>query len=185
VVASLLLAALVTQSATFRIDTSACEAGFDLKATMHTVHGSTTNLTGELRVEPEDSGALKLSGKISISATSLETGNAKRDATMHSKSLLVASFPNIEFEPDRFTPSGGPGVDGAVPGVVSGRLTIRGQTRAQEIAATLARHDKRISASGTFDVAWAEFGVPDPSFFVVKIEKLAHAHFRADFVLAP
>jgi len=185
VVASLLLAALVTQAATFRIDTSACEAGFDLKATMHTVHGSTTHLTGELRVEPEDSGALKLSGKISIDAASLATGNDKRDATMHSKSLLVASFPTIEFEPDRFTPSGPPGVDGAVPGTVSGRLTIRGRTRAQEIAATLARHDTRIRASGTFDVAWTEFGVPDPSFFVVRIEKSAHAHFRADFVLTP
>jgi polyisoprenoid-binding protein YceI len=185
VVAALLLAALVGQAATFRIDPAACEAGFDLKATAHTVHGTTTSLTGEVRVEPEDAGALKLSGTISIGAGSLATGNDKRDATMHSKSLLVASFPNIDFAPERFTPSGPPGADGAISGALTGRLTIRGRTRAQAISATLAAHGERIAASGTFDVDWVEFGVPDPSSFFLRIEKVAHAHFRADFVPAP
>jgi hypothetical protein len=31
-------------------------------------------------------------------------------------------------------------------------------------------------------VPWAEFGVPDPSFAIVRIEKVAHAHFSAEFV---
>ena len=31
----------------------------------------------------------------------------------------------------------------------------------------------------------ATFGVPDPSFFVVRVEKVAHAHFRATFVPLP
>jgi polyisoprenoid-binding protein YceI len=185
VVTTLLFSALIAQATAYRIDPATCEAGFDLKATMHTVHGSTTSLTGEVRVEPEDAGRLKFSGKIAIGAASLETGNDKRDATMRSKSLLVASFPNIDFEPERFTPSGPPGADGSIPGVLAGRLTIRGQTRAQEMSATLAPHGERIAASGTFDVDWAEFGVPDPSSFFLRIEKVAHAHFRAEFVPAP
>ena len=181
-VATLVLAALIGQATAYRINPAASEAGFDLKATMHTVHGSTKSVTGEVHVQPEDAGILKLSGRIAINAESLETGNAKRDATMHSKSLAVESFPTLLFEPERFAPSGPPGPDGSVSGALTGRLTLRGQTKTQAVTATLAPQGERIVASGTFDVRWAEFGVPDPSFFVVRIEAVAHARFRAEFV---
>ncbi len=184
-VSALLLTALVAQATTYRIDAATSEAGFDLKATAHTVHGSTTSVTGDVRVEPEDASGLKLSGKITIGAAALATGNDKRDATMRSKSLLVASFPTIDFEPQRFTQSGQPSASGALTGALTGRLTIRGQTRAQTMTATLAPDGLRIVASGTFDVAWLDFGVPDPSFFVVRVEKVAHARFSATFVPVP
>jgi polyisoprenoid-binding protein YceI len=185
VVTTLVLAAAIVQATVYRIDPAACEAGFDLKATAHTVHGSTTSVTGEVGVTPDEAGVLTFSGKISVGAASLDTGNERRDATLHSKSLLVASFPSIDLAPLRFTPSGPPGADGTIPGALTGRLTIRGQTRPQTIAVTLRPHDGRIEAMGTFDVAWPEFGVPDPSFFVVRVDKVAHARFRAEFVPLP
>lgn len=184
-VTALLLSALITQATAYRINPAACEAGFDLKATMHTVHGSTKSVTGEVRVEPEDAGVLKLSGRIEIGASSLETGNDKRDATMHSKSLLVGSFPTLVFEPEHFTPSSPAGADGSIPGALVGHLTIRGQTRIQTVSATLAPQGDRVVASGTFDVAWADFGVPDPSFSIFRINPVAHARFRAEFVPVP
>jgi len=184
-VTTLLLSALLTQATTYRINPAACEAGFDLKATMHTVHGSTGSVTGEIRVEPEVAGMLKLSGRIEIGAASLKTANDKRDATMHSESLLVSSFPTIVFEPERFTPSGPALPNGLIPGALTGRLTIRGQKRAQAMSATLAPQGDRIVASGTFDVAWADFGVPDPSFSIFRIKPVAHARFRAEFVPLP
>jgi len=184
-IATFLLSALIAQPSVYRINPAACEAGFDLKATMHTVHGSTESVAGEVRVEPDEAGVLKLSGRIEIGAASIETGNEKRDATLRGKSLLVSSFPTIVFEPERFTPSGPATPDGSIPGALLGRLTLRGQTRVQSMAATLAPRGDRIVAVGTFDVAWAEFGVPDPSFFVVRIESKAHARFRAEFVPVP
>lgn len=185
VVTAFLLSALVTQATSYRIDPATAEAGFDVKATAHTVHGSTPSVAGEVSVTPEAADALKLSGKISIGAGALRTGNGRRDATMHGKSLLVASFPTIDFDPERFAPSGPADTGGRVAGVLTGRLTIRGQTRDQAISATLTRSGDQIIASGTFDVAWADFGVPDPSFFIVRIEKVAHARFRATFVPIP
>jgi polyisoprenoid-binding protein YceI len=104
---------------------------------------------------------------------------------MRSKSLLVDSFPTLVFEPERFTPSGPTSPDGSALGTLTGRLTLRGQTRSQTVTAALAPRGERIVASGTFDVRWAEFGVPDPSFFLVRIEAVAHARFRAEFVPAP
>lgn len=184
-VASLVLTALIANATAYRIDPASGEAGFDLKATMHTVHGTTGGVGGDVRVEPDAAGALKLSGRIEIDAASLDTQNDKRDATLHGKSLLVASFPKIVFEPEHFVPSGPAGADGAISGALSGRLTIRGVTREQEMTTTLTPRGNRIAASGTFDVAWPEFGVPDPSFFVVRVERVAHAHFRAEFVPLP
>jgi polyisoprenoid-binding protein YceI len=184
-VTAIFVAVLVAQATSYRIDPAACVAGFDLKATGHTVHGTTANVTGEVVVKPDTADALKLSGKISIGAASLATGNDKRDATMHSKSLLVSSFPTIVFEPERFTPSGPAAPSGAIVGTLTGRITIRGQSRPQKMSATLTPRGDRIVAAGTFDVPWLEFGVPDPSFFVVRVEKVAHAHFNATFVPVP
>ena len=184
-IAALLAAALVAQPGVYRIEPGASEAGFDLKATMHTVHGSTKGVSGEIHVDPETSGTLRLSGKIEIRAASIDTGNEKRDATLHGKTLLVDSFPSLLFEPDQFTPSGPEGADGSIAGSLTGRFTLRGKTKPLSIAATLAPSGRGIVASGTFDVAWAEFDIPDPSFFVVRIADVAHARFRAEFVPQP
>jgi polyisoprenoid-binding protein YceI len=93
--------------------------------------------------------------------------------------------PALVLEPERFTPSAPAGPDRATLGELTGKLTIRGVTRAVKIDASLAASGDRIVVSGTFDVTWGEYGLPDPSFFVVRIEKVAHAHFRAEFVPLP
>jgi polyisoprenoid-binding protein YceI len=185
VIVSLVLSALIVQAGTYTIDPERCEAGFDLKATMHTVHGSTKGVAGQVRVEPEDSGTLRLSGRIEIDAASLDTDNDKRDATLKGKTLLVGTYPKIVFEPERFVPAGSPGADGTISGTLAGRLTIRGKTQPAQMRAALTPTGHHIAVSGTFDVPWADFGIPDPSFFVVRIEPVAHARFRADFVPLP
>ncbi len=183
-VATLVLAAVIAQAGGYRIDPAASEAGFDLKATMHTVHGATRRLSGDVYVEPDDAG-LTMRGRIEIDAASLDTGNERRDATMRAKSLMVATHPFLAFEPERFTPIASSGTGEAIPGTLHGRLTIRGVTKPLTLSVTLTPHGDRIGAAGTFDVAWAEFGIPDPSFFVVRIEPVAHARFRAEFVPLP
>ena len=101
----LLLAAIVAQPTVFRLDPAGAEAGFDLAATMHTVHGTTTKLSGEVRVVPEDDGSLALSGRIEVDAASLDTGNKKRDATLRGETLEVATYLAIVLTPERFTPA--------------------------------------------------------------------------------
>ena len=183
--ATLALAALIAQAADYRIDPQQASAGFDLKATMHTVHGTTSKLSGAVKVVPETGGGLALSGRIEVDAAALETGNAKRDATMHGTSLDVAHFPVLVLEPERFAPSGPAGDDGRVSGRILGRLTIRGTTQPVTIEATLAPAGAGIAADGKFDVRWADFAIPDPSFLFVHIEQVAHAHFQATFVPGP
>ena len=183
--ATLVLAALIAQAADYHIDPQQASAGFDLGATMHTVHGTTSKLTGNVKVVPENGGGLALTGRIEVDAAALQTGNARRDEKMHEKSLDVPQFPVLVLEPEHFAPSAPAGDDGRVSGKILGRLTIRGMTQPVTIEATLSPSGGGIAVSGTFDVRWADFGIPDPSFFVVHIEQVAHAHFQATFVPSP
>jgi hypothetical protein len=150
--AAFVLAAVVSQPGTYRIDPHQATAGFELKATMHTVHGNTGKVSGEVHVVPEESGGLALTGKIEIQAATLETGNVKRDATMHDTSLDVAEFPAIALEPERFTPSGPPAADGSVSGQILGRLKDRRSPprgRSTSPGPTSASPTLRSSSSGS------------------------------------
>ena len=182
-IATLVLAAVVAGPGAYAVDPGRSEAGFDLKATMHTVHGITRDVRGTVRLTVESDGALGLQGKITVNAASLDTDNKRRDAKMHGETLDVARFPSLVLEPERFTPSGPPVADGPMPGRLIGKLTIRGVTRPVTIDASVtpgAGH--AIDVEGRFDVTWGEFGVPDPSFGFIKIAKVVNARFRATFV---
>jgi len=184
-IATLVLAAVVAGPGSYTVDTGRSEAAFDLKATMHTVHGITRDVRGEVRVSIGSEGALGLQGKITVNAASLDTDNGRRDAKMHGTSLDVAKYPFFVFEPERFTPSGEPAADGPMKGRLTGKLTIRGTTRPVTIDATLAPGSGHgIDVEGRFDVTWADFGVPDPSFAFITIAKVVNARFKATFVPA-
>ena len=183
--AILALAALVGAPTTFRINPAAVEAGFDLKATAHTVHARTTRALGEVTVVPGDGGALALSGWIEIDAGTLDSGNERRDKKMRSESLAVDRFPTLRFEPSRFEPSAAIARGDRVEGRLIGHLKIRGVTRPATLAASLTLQGGRIVAEGTFDVRWAEYGVPDPSVFVLRVDPVAHARFRVEFAPVP
>jgi len=170
-VTALLLA--VALETVYRVNPAKAEAGFDLKATLHTVHGSTNQVKGEVRAREEAEGVLALSGKIEVVAATLDTGNSSRDKKMRGESLAVEQYPVLSLAPERFDPK---------TGTLTGALTIRGVTKPTTIAAKLETKGDRILVTGTFDVPWLDFGVPDPSFAIVSVAKIAHAHFSAELV---
>ena len=92
---------------------------------------------------------------------------------MRNESLAVEQYPVLSLAPERYDPK---------TGTLTGALTIRGVTKPATIAAQLTHQGDRILVTGTFDVAWPDFGVPDPSFAIVRVEKVAHARFSAEFV---
>lgn len=184
-----MLAALLLASAlsgAYRVNPAQAEAGFELKATLHTVHGHTTRVTGEVKAADGPDGSLALSGAIEVNAAALETGNSSRDQTMHEKTLAVEQYPVLRFAPERFVPSGPPDASGAISGTIAGTLTIRAVSKPATLKARLTPQAPRLLVEGTFDVPWPEFGAPDPSFAFVRVEKVAHARFRAELVpIAP
>lgn len=184
-VAGILLVAAASSAgaaAVYRVDPTRSRAGFDLGATMHTVHGATTKVSGRVRVDGSIGGPLAFTGTIEVDAASLDTGNKSRDRDLHGKSLEVSRYEAISLAPSRFTPDGPPDASGRVHGTLAGELTIRAVTKAVAIDTTLLPEDGGVRVEGRFDVAWADFGIPDPSVLFLRVKKTAHAHFDAVFV---
>src|SRR5262249_18602054 len=87
-----------------RVDAAQSKVHLSLGSTLHTVHGTFTVKSGEIRLDPASG---KAGGEIVIDAASGESGNDGRDKKMHGEIIESAKYKEIAFRPDR--------VDGKLP----------------------------------------------------------------------
>lgn len=139
---------------------------FTLGATMHTVEGTIDLVRGTVVFDPETGEA---SGEIEIDAQSAATGNAKRDRKMHRQVLESERHPRIVFRPTRVEGAVAP--DGSGTLRLTGTLDIHGKSRPLEIAADVRRDADRSVATATFRIPYVEWGMEDPSVFLLRVEK--------------
>lgn len=103
-----------------------------------------------------------VTGNLVLDATSVDTGNKRRDAHLQSSDFLeAATYPTITFAVHGARPSG----EGKV--ALDGSLTMRGQTRPVSLLATVAR-------AGDALTLWTEAGV-DRSDWGMRWAKLGTA----------
>ena len=104
------------------IDPAHTQVGFSVKHLMITnVKGRFPNVTGAIRLDPATS---RPQVEVSIDASSITTGDPKRDAHLRSADFLhVEQHPTIQFRADRLKGD----VDSKFD--LMGELTIRGVTR--------------------------------------------------------
>lgn len=131
---------------------------FELPASLHVVEGRAPAFRGEL-----DTGAL--TGTFTVDAAALTTGLGPRDSRMTAHCLEVARFPTVSLVVSR--------IDGAVDGLraglgagtvtLGGTLAVRDVTRDVAILASYAWEGERLRIRGRHALAWAEWGIPDPS----------------------
>jgi polyisoprenoid-binding protein YceI len=157
------------------LDSEATELRFQLGATLHTVRGSFDVREGRVRFDPE-SGAVE--GRVVVAATSGESGNSTRDANMHEEVLESAQYPEIVLLPERLA------IDERTPDSLRGRLQARieihGGTHPVEIALTARRTaEGRGRVEGAFEIPFVEWGMTDPSNFVLRVEKVVAVRFEA------
>lgn len=155
---------------------------FTLDATMHTVHGTFHLVSGTVRYDPSTGRA---SGTIVIDARSGDSGNTKRDRDMHSKVLESDSYPTIVLNPER--------VIGELPSSGNGEMKVLGSFRlgAGEhpieipLSVQIAGHEVEVRAR--FEVPYIEWGLTDPSKFVLRVAKevLVEITAHATVILAP
>lgn len=173
------------QARVLRIDPAASRAGFELEATMHTVHGESRAVDGEVKAVFEADGSVRFDGRVLVAVASLDTGNARRDKKMRAESLEVARFPSVVFEPATLDPpAAGPEPSGASRQVLHGRLTIRDVTKPIVLDVRVARMGDRFTVTGGMDVVLADYGIPDPSVLLLRVAKVAKATFEIVFIAA-
>ena len=109
--------------ATWSIDTGHSAVHFGVRHMMFTkTRGRFTRWTGELRLDPANLASSSV--EVTIDASSIDTGDAQRDAHLRSPDFLdVEKFPTLVFRSTRVEDDG----EGKLR--VTGELTIHGVTK--------------------------------------------------------
>jgi polyisoprenoid-binding protein YceI len=150
----------------YRVDPGTSEIHFTLGASDHPVEGSFHVTSGDFTLDPE-SGAM--TGTVSVDASSGQSGNQGRDKKMTKDQLKAQTYPTVTFAPGRF--SGQVKDAGDSSGPVEGTFTLLGQTHPITVPMTVRREGDHFSASGSFSVPFVDWGVKDPSFMFMKVDK--------------
>jgi polyisoprenoid-binding protein YceI len=150
------------------------EVNFTLGATLHTVHGSFQLKRGAVHFDP---GTNKLSGEILVDATSGHTGNDGRDHKMHQDVLQSAPYPDIIFRPDRL--EGKVTAAGTSDVQVHGTFIIHGSEHEITIPVRVEMAPGHWTASGHFTVPYVQWGMKNPSTFVLRVEQSVDLEIKA------
>ncbi|MBV9946762.1 MAG: polyisoprenoid-binding protein [Myxococcales bacterium] len=107
----------------WEVDSSHSRVGFGIRHMMvSTVHGTFDKYTGQLALDDAD--LSKSKAHIEIDASSIDTGNAKRDEHLRSPDFFdVAHYPKITFDSTKVEKRGADSLS------VTGNLTIRNVTK--------------------------------------------------------
>ena len=177
--ASLLALPALGATQQLAVDSEASQVTFFLKATGHDVHGTLYLQDGRLEVDPETG---TVSGQLTIDATRAESGNAKRDKTMRKKVLESESHPLIVFKPQTF--SGELPASGTSEIELHGMVEIVGSEHPLDLTASFTADGDSWTAEATFPVPYVEWGLHDPSLFLLKVAKTVEVSISATGTLA-
>jgi polyisoprenoid-binding protein YceI len=177
----LLLAASVSaQKLTLELDPNETRVEFGFGATLHSVAGSLRLEHGRLEIDPATGAA---SGEIVLDAKSAKTGVVRRDEKMHQEILESTLFPKVTYRLER--------IDGTVNRTgrsdlqLHGQLELHGVRLPAAILAVATVNGDRVTATGTFTVPYRQWGMKDPSVFVLRVEKEVHIKITAMGTLKP
>jgi polyisoprenoid-binding protein YceI len=164
--AALLAAPAAAEERTLTLDPQTTEVTFLLGATGHDVHGVLHLAEGTIRF---DAVAKTAAGEVVIDARLAETGNKKRDKTMHNKVLESAAHPLLVFRPESI--DGEIAASGRSEIELHGTVTLVGSEHPLAVPATIDIDGGRVSATAAFSVPFVEWGLHDPSTFLLKVAK--------------
>lgn len=167
-------AAANAQSVSVSVDPAQTQIHFTLGATLHTVHGTFRLKSGKMTFD-EASG--KAAGEIIIDATSGNTGSDGRDHKMHQDILQSAKYPEIVFLPQQV--EGRVALDGTSQEQIRGVIRLHGSAHPATVPVESEIHDGKLKATLHFDIPYVEWGLKDPSTFVLRVDKAVKMEIAA------
>lgn len=162
------------QNIDVKIDPGQTQIHFTLGATMHTVHGTFRLKSGAMEVSAATGSA---QGAIVIDATSGNTDNASRDHKMHADVLKSAEYPTIIFVPQKV--EGHVSLNGASQVRIQGMVQILGAQHAVTVPAETQIDHGQLKATLHFDIPYVEWGLKDPSTFILRVDKSVKIEVQA------
>ena len=153
----------------------ATKVSFTLDATAHTVEGVLSLRSGAIRFDTATGAA---SGDLIVDLHDAKTGNAKRDKNMHEDVLETTRFPLAVFHAKRVTGTVAP--SGRSDVGVEGVMTFHGADHPMTLTAVVTLHGEHVVAETSFPIPFVEWGLHDPSFFVLRVAKIVSIKVRAE-----
>ena len=164
----------------FELNPAETKVNFTLGATMHTVHGTFQPLRGRIEYTAA-TGALH--GEIVVDAPSGASGDASRDKKMHAEILESDKHPVISFRPDRLEGKLASAGESTVQ--VHGVFSLHGTEHELTVPATVKLDGKSWSASVKFAVPYVQWGLKNPSAFLLRVSKTVDIDIAASGTLRP
>lgn len=170
------------QSVTLNLDPARTQITFTLGATLHTVEGSFRLKSGAIQFNPATGEA---SGEVVVDATSGESGNNGRDRKMHKSVLQSQNYPEIIFVPERV--QGQVSLSGESHVQLQGLVKLHGSQHEITIPADIQIAGTQLTANLHFAIPYVEWGLKDPSTFILRVDKTVDItiHAAGRLILPP
>jgi len=145
-----------------------------LSDVLHTVHGDFRLKEGHLAFDPQTKA---MAGSIIVDSSSGKSGSTARDKRMTRDILEASRFPEMLFNPigssESIALSGTSDVD------VTGSFVIHGQAHKITIPVHVQTSQNQVIATGQFLVPYVQWGMKNPSTFLLKLNDKVEIHFNA------
>jgi polyisoprenoid-binding protein YceI len=158
--------AALAQHQTFTVNPNASQVAFTLGGNAHHVQGTFHVQSGSIDFDP---GAQKISGSVTVAAGSGNSGEPSRDKKMNSQVLETDRFAEVTFAPSSYQGTLAPSGDSTIQ--VSGVFTLHGTPHDITVPMQIHIDGASLTAKGRFTVPYVQWGLKDPSIFVLKVAK--------------
>ena len=173
---ALMTAAYIAQAQQkiFTLDPAQTKVNFTVDSTLHTVHGDFRLKRGSIQFDNSTGAA---TGELVVDSASGESGNDGRDKKMHKEILESPKYSDIVFTPQHV--KGTVTNEGKSTIEVEGTLTMHGKSKPVTMPLEVQLQNGTGSADGTFSVKYQEWGMKNPSTFVLRVNDSVHIHVHA------
>lgn len=156
------------------LDPAQSTVKFTLGAVLHGVNGTFALRQGTIRFDPANGRA---DGNVVVDLASGQSGDAKRDARMRSDVLETQTYAYAVFVPrhvaGRLSDGGPTALD------VDGTLTIHGERHPLTLHVIAETKDGHLTAQTHFSVPYVQWGMKDPSTFLLRVGKTVDVDVNA------
>lgn len=154
------------QSQTFTVAPDASQVTFALAGTGHHVNGTFHVQSGNVAFDPS---AKTMSGAVVVAAGSGNSGDRGRDKKMNSDVLDVAHYSEVTFAPKSY--QGTIAAPGESTIQVTGTFTLHGTPHDLTVPMQIHLDGTNLTAKTHFTVPYVQWGLKDPSVFILKVAK--------------
>lgn len=156
------------------LDPAASKVSFTLDATGHDVEGTMAVKSGRIVFDPATGSA---SGEIVLDLKSAKTGSDGRDEDMHEKVLETGKYPAATFRAEKVRGTVAP--SGASQVTLDGTLSFHGSDHKMSLPAKIQVENGRARADTELQIPYVQWGLRDPSLFVLRVAKVVDVTVHA------